>query len=295
MRILVTGGSGFIGSVLVPYLDNVTVLDSLIYDQYTLGNVANRIQFDRVDVRDFERLKPYLSKADVIIPLAALVGAPLCDLNPVDARLINLEHPLKMLKSLSKDQLVIMPTTESSYGSNDSVCTEETPTNPLSQYAKDKSVVEQALMERENSVSLRLATVFGVSPRMRLDLLVNDFAWRAYKDRSIVLFEAHFKRTVVHVRDVAKAFLHAFSLSSGIYNVGAFSISKMELCKAIEQKTPFKYIEADSGTDPDQRNYVVSSEKLLKTGFQFDWDLSKGLDELLVSFKMLKNTRHGNI
>lgn len=298
MKVLVLGGAGYIGSVLVPKLLNheVTVLDNFLYGANSLADCCRHKNFDvhRVDVRDIDAVKPYL-KADVIIPLAGLVGAPLCDLNPVDADLLNLKHPISLFKLLSKDQRVIMPTTESSYGSNDSVCTEETPINPLSRYAKDKAAVEAILMHRENAVSLRLATVFGMSPRMRLDLLVNNFAWKAFSEKAIILFESHFKRTTCHIQDIASAFIHALELDPGIYNVGAFSLSKLELCEALAKKTPFTFVEADAGKDPDQRNYVVSSDKIRKTGWKSKFTLEDGLDELLKGFKMLSNNRYGNI
>jgi len=298
LKILVLGGAGYIGSVLVPKLldHKVTVLDNFLYRENSLSDCCRHKNFDahRVDVRDSEAIKPYMH-ADVIIPLAGLVGAPLCDLNPVDAELVNLKHPISLFRRLSKDQRVIMPTTESAYGSNDSVCTEETPINPLSRYAKDKATVEAILMHRENAVSLRLATVFGMSPRMRLDLLVNDFAWKAFKEHSIVLFEAHFRRTTCHIQDIANAFIHALELKPGIYNVGAFSLSKLELCEALAKKLPFTFVEADVGKDPDQRNYVVSSEKIRKTGWKSKFTLEDGLDELLKGFKMLSNNRYGNI
>jgi nucleoside-diphosphate-sugar epimerase len=300
LNILVTGGSGYIGSILVPQLcreHKVTVLDNLLYGQLTLAQCTRfaGFNFHKLDVRDWGALQPFVDKADLLIPLAGLVGAPLCDANPVDARLTNLEHPITLLKALSPDQRVIMPTTESAYGSNALVCTELTPINPISTYARDKAAVESILMQRDNAVSLRLGTVFGMSPRMRLDLLPNDFAWRAWKDHAIVLFEAHFKRTMVHVQDVARAFMHAMEIPAGIYNVGAFSASKLEICAAIGEHTPFTFVEEGNGTDPDQRNYVVSSDKLKASGFEFNYDLARGLMELFKGFPMLNNTRHGNV
>ena len=301
MRITVTGGAGYIGSILVPELlhqgHDVFVVDNMIYGQHTLAECCKYrgFSFHKVDVRHHEALLPYL-KTDIIIPLAGLVGAPICDANPLDAHLVNRKHPIDLLKGLSRDQIVIMPTTESAYGSNVEVCTEDTPVNPLSTYAKDKAAVEDILMQRENSISLRLATVFGMSPRMRLDLLVNDFAWRAWKDHALVIFEADFQRTVVHVRDVVEAFVHAIQiLRPGIYNVGAFSVSKRELCEKIAQIIPFQYVECDAGKDPDQRNYIVSSKKLKETGYRFTWTLDDGLRELFKGFPMLKNTRYGNV
>lgn len=307
MRVLVLGGAGYIGSILTPMLVeegyHVTVLDSFLYRQQGANSLATQCRhpnFDiyRADVRNIDSVLPYLKRADAVIPLAALVGAPLCDLNPVDAELVNLRHPLELFKRLSADQLCIMPTTESSYGANDDICTEETPINPLSTYARHKAVVEAALLERDHSISLRLATVFGMSPRMRLDLLVNDFAWRAHKEGSILLFEQNFRRTVVHVIDVARAFIHALGgLNRGIYNVGSITVSKLELCEVLKAKLAgkFHYLVAATGADPDQRNYEVSSAKIMATGYEFSVSLSAGIDELFKGFRALTNTVHGNV
>src|SRR3990167_9471144 len=273
MKILVTGGTGYIGSILVPILlaegHQVTVLDRFIYGNDTaLANCCADPNFDvyRVDCRDIDAIRPYVAWADVVIPLAGLVGVPLGNLNPVDADLLNLKAQLGLFTLLSSDQLVIMPTTESSYGSNAEVCTEETVLNPLSTYAKHKVDVENALMARGNSISLRLATVFGMSPRMRLDLLVNDFTYRALHDRALVLFEGKYRRTCVHVRDVARAFLHAIPeneywqetncltqhLPLGIYNVGSCTMTKLSLCEAIQKHVPgFTFVEAPIAKDPD--------------------------------------------
>jgi len=302
-NILVLGGAGYIGSILVPELleegHKVKVVDNFIYGQNSLSHCCAYKNFNvfKEDVRDWDAIKHHVSQADIILPLAALVGAPICDKNPIDAKLVNLDHPLKLFKSLGSGQRVIMPTTESAYGSTESgECTEGTPINPLSTYAKDKAIIETALLQRKDSVSLRFATVFGMSPRMRLDLLINDFTWRAHVDGTIVLYESHFKRTCLHVRDAAGAIRHAIrNLGSGIYNVGAFAATKTEICRAISQRTRLDYVEMDAGKDPDQRNYDVSSKKLKATGFEFKWDLDKGIEELLKGYKMLKNTRYGNV
>lgn len=312
MKILVTGGAGYIGSVLVPMLLNeaydVTVIDNFTYDENSLAACCGDKNFEvhRVDVRDFRSVDQFASKADVIIPLAGLVGAPLCDLNPVDAELVNLDAPKNLFFNASDSQLIIMPTTESSYGSNAQICTEETLLNPLSTYAKHKVQVEHALMQRDNSISLRLATVFGMSPRMRLDLLINDFTWRAFKDRAFVIFEGAYKRTSVHVSDVSRAILHAINYSDvmvgQIYNVGAVSATKVEIAEAIKKQVPyFNYVEWQSkpkdqyGHDPDQRNYVVSDAKIRETGFKPTVTLDDGIAELIKGYKMLKNTKYGNV
>lgn len=312
MRCLITGGGGYIGSVLVPRLlddgHQVTVLDNFLYRENSLAPcfINKNFSVHRVDVRDFIAVKPFLKEPDVIIPLAGLVGAPLCDMNPVDAELINLDSKLRLFRAVDPTQLVIMPTTESSYGSNADICTEETPLNPLSTYAKHKVQVEEALMARSvNSISLRLATVFGMSPRMRLDLLINDFAWRAMKDRALVVFEGHYRRTSVHVTDVARAIIHAINtdaMRSQIYNVGAVSVTKLELCAKIKEQVPyFNYVEWNEkpkdqwGHDPDQRNYIVSDEKIRATGFAPKVTLEQGIAELLMGYRMLNNNRYGNV
>lgn len=313
MKILVTGGSGYVGSVLVPELlkagHSVTVLDNLMYGQQSLAACCafDGFKFNRVDVRYSSAVKPHLHDADIVIPLAGLVGAPLCDLNVTDAELVNRQSLLNLFLMLSKEQRVIFPTTESVYGKNEEICTEETPANPLSSYARHKLEVEKALLARGNGISLRPATAFGMSPRMRLDLLVNDFTWRAYKDRALVIFEGGFKRTMIHVRDLAAAFIHAidnFDLMNGeIYNVGSVTITKLELCEEIKRQmisgnpvdSDFQWIEVPTGRDQDQRNYVVSDEKIRRTGYTPNIDLAEGISELLRGYRFMSNTRYGNV
>jgi nucleoside-diphosphate-sugar epimerase len=313
MKILCTGGAGFIGSVLVPMLlaegHRVTVLDRFIYDNDTaLAACAAHPNFDvfKVDCRDMNAVRPHVKDADVVIPLAALVGVPLGNANPVDAELLNLRAQLGLFDLLSHEQLVVMPTTESSYGSNAEVCTETTPLNPLSTYALHKVEVENALIARGNSISLRLATVFGMSPRLRTDLLVNDFVLRALRDRALVLFEGKYRRTCVHVRDVAAAFLHclaypnlpfdgARAIPLGIYNVGSCTMTKLSLCEAIAKQVPgFTYIEAPIAKDPDQRDYMVSQEKIEATGYRAQWGLDAGIAELLKGYRTLGVGPHRN-
>ena len=224
------------------------------------------------------------------------MGAPLCNSNPIDAALLNLHARIEMFKNLSTEQLVIMPTTESAYGKNGGVCNEETASNPLSTYAEHAVEVEKALLERDKSVSLRLATVFGMSPRMRLDLLVNDFVWRAQKDRAFVLFESQYRRTCVHVTDVARAFIFALDKNlRGIYNVGSVTLTKQSLCETINKHLAFTFLEADFEKDLDQRDYIVSDEKIRSAGFLPLVVLDTGILELLKGYRMLSNTRHGNV
>ena len=309
--VLVTGGAGYLGSVLVPALLDrefaVTVIDNFLYGQDSLAAVCYRPEFSvvRGDVRSLDAMKPLLKNADIIIPLAALVGAPLCDRDPLAATSTNLRAIVDMLPLLSAQQRVLLPVTNSGYGVGEvgKYCTEDTPIRPVSLYGRDKVEVERTLLERHPaSISLRLATVFGMSPRMRLDLLVNDFTYRAYTDRFIVLFESHFKRNFIHVRDVARAFLHAIDKFDGmkgqIYNVGLSdaNLSKLELCQRIQQHLPsFVIHESTIGKDPDKRDYIVSNEKIERTGYKTAFSLDAGIRELIKGFAMIRNSKYTNL
>jgi len=310
LNILVTGGAGYIGSTLVPRLlgkgHDVTVLDNFMFNQASLNQLCIFPNFNIVngDIRIKDIIYPLLKKADIIIPLAALVGAPLCTKDPIGATLINHDAILMMLELMSKNQSVLMPTTNSAYGTGDdnNFCTEESQLNPISQYAKEKVEIEKHLMERENAISFRLATVFGMSPRMRTDLLVNDFTYRAVNDGSIVLFESHFKRNYIHIKDVARAFEHGITnfskLKGNIYNVGLSdaNISKLELCEMIKKQIQnLVIVNAPIGKDPDQRNYIVSNEKIERTGYKQSVSLESGIAELIKGYKMLKNPIFGNV
>ena len=309
-RILVTGGAGYLGSTMVPELlsagHHVTVVDNFMFGQSSLNHVCYHANFSVVkgDVRIASIMSPLIKKADLIIPLAALVGAPMCSQDPVGATTTNHDAIVAMLSMVSKQQIILMPTTNSAYGSGDAqnFCTENSPLKPISQYAIEKVKVEQLLMEHENAISFRLATVFGMSPRMRIDLLVNDFVYRAVYDRCVVLFEGNFKRNYIHVRDVSRVFQHAIShfdaMKGQIYNVGLSdaNVSKAELCEVIRRKLPhFVSLDAPLGKDPDQRNYIVSNAKIEATGYRPAMSLEKGIEELIKGFTMLKNTRYGNV
>lgn len=309
-KILVTGGAGYIGSMLVPELLNlghhVTVVDNFMFKQAPLGHVIAHPRFDLIngDVRDEKLMREQVAKHDILIPLAALVGAPLCNKDPIAAETVNLQAPLSMLKMASKSQAVLMPITNSAYGKGgaNNYCDESSPLYPISLYAKHKVEVEKALMERENSISFRLATVFGVSPRMRLDLLVNDFTYRAANDRFIVLFEAHFRRNYIHVKDVVSAFTHGMKnfdkMKSQVYNVGLSdaNLTKLELCQRIKRHIPnFTIMEAPIGEDPDKRDYLVSNDKIEKAGWKPQHSLDEGILELIKGYKMIKNTIYTNV
>ena len=309
-KILITGGAGYIGSTLVPMLLDsgyfVTVIDKFLYRQNSLAHVCHQknLQIVKADIRRQDIVKKYLCDSDVVLPLAALVGAPICSQDPVGARSINHDAILDLFRLLSKDQIVIMPTTNSAYGSgdNNNLCTEESELKPISQYAIEKVEIEKELMQRDNSISFRLATVFGMSPRMRTDLLVNDFTYRAVNDRFIVLFESHYKRNYIHVRDVSRAFLHALNhydaLKGNIYNVGlsTANVSKKELCEIIKKQVPeFTILESPIGEDVDQRNYIVSNEKIEKTGFKPLYELDVGITELIKGYQMIRDKVYSNV
>jgi nucleoside-diphosphate-sugar epimerase len=309
-RILVTGGAGYLGSTMVPDLldagHKVTVLDNFMFKQASLNHCCHHPYFSVVkgDIRDADTVKPLLRDADVVIPLAALVGAPLCSLDPVGATTINHDAIRLMLELISKEQIILMPTTNSAYGTGDkdNYCNENSPLSPISQYAIEKVEIEKELMQHSNAISFRLATVFGMSPRMRIDLLVNDFTYRAVYDRFVVLFESHFKRNYIHVRDVSRVFQHALnnhnSMKGEIYNVGLSdaNVSKKELCEHIQkQLSDFIFIEAPIGKDPDQRNYIVSNNKIESTGYKPDFPLDRGIGELIKGYSMIRNSLYGNV
>jgi nucleoside-diphosphate-sugar epimerase len=250
--ILVTGGAGYLGSTLVPALlaegHRVTVLDNFMFNQSSLNHLCADPNFDvhRGDARDAAVLQPLLKSADIVIPLAALVGAPICNADKIAAESTNRDAILTLIRLAGRQQRILMPVTNSGYGvgQDGKFCTEETELRPISLYGRTKVEAERAVLDRGNSVTLRLATVFGMSPRMRIDLLVNDFVYRALNDRSVILFEAHFKRNYIHIRDVARAFVHTIHRFDGMmdepFNVGLSdaNLSKWELCSKIREQLP---------------------------------------------------------
>jgi len=309
-HVLVTGGAGYLGSVLVPALlesgHRVTVLDSFLFNQDSLLACCADPGFSviRGDCRDRDTLARGLQSADVVIPLAAIVGAPACQADQTTAQSVNVDAVQMLLDMRSPSQRVLYPTTNSGYGIGEpgKYCTEETPLKPISLYGTTKVTAENAVLDAGNSLTFRLATVFGMSPRMRIDLLVNDFVYRAVHDRTVVVFEGHAKRNYIHVRDVARAFLHGMenfeAMHGQPFNVGLSeaNLSKLELCHAIKEQLPgFVYLEAPVGEDPDKRDYIVSNERIEGTGYRPQHSLRMGIAELVKGYDILRNTRYGNV
>jgi nucleoside-diphosphate-sugar epimerase len=310
MKILVTGGAGYIGSTLIPMLltegHSVVVLDNFLFHQNSLLDCCHNDQFTvvRGDCRDKSLLKTLLKDIDAIIPLAALVGAQICDSDPIAARSVNLDSIKELLALRSPEQIILFPNTNSGYGIGDEgkFCTEESPLRPLTLYGTTKVEAEQAILDAGNAICFRLATVFGMSPRMRIDLLVNDFVHRAVTDRTIVIFEGHFKRNYIHVRDVARGFIYGINnfenMKNDVYNVGLdeANLSKLELCEKIKEHIPsLVYLEAAIGQDPDKRDYIVSNEKIRKAGFVAENSLDQGICELEKGYRILRNSKYSNV
>jgi len=309
-HVLVTGGAGYIGSILCEYLLDagyqVTVLDSLLYREGSLFHLCAHPAFNfvRGDARNESTLRALLPTVDAIIPLAAIVGAPACDLDPYMAESTNLGAIQLLNRLRSPRQLVVYPTTNSGYGTKtgDVYCTEETPLEPISLYGRTKADAETELLGSPNTITLRLATVFGLSPRMRLDLLVNHFVYAALMDRYVVIFEKDFKRNYIHIRDVAEAFLHCLTHAEAMtgrpYNVGLDSanLSKEALALKIKAYVPNFYIHfAEFGSDPDKRNYIVSNQRLRAAGFEARRSLDDGIRELLKGYAMLGRMPFKNV
>lgn len=309
MKIAITGGAGYVGSILVPTLLNegyeVSVLDNFYFGQASLLDCCADKNFSivRGDARDEETVREFIRGADFIIPLAALVGFPLCDYDKTAAVTTNLDAVKLILQLRDPEQKVIYPCTNSGYGSTDGsiYCTEDTPIKPISLYGKTKVEAEKAVLDAGNSLTFRFATVFGASPRMRLDLLVNDFVYRAVNDKTMVIFEGKFKRNFIHVRDVAGAYLHAIknfdAMKGKAYNCGLSdaNLSKIELCEKIKEHLPnFTYILSEIDSDPDKRNYIVSNERLESTGWRPKYSLDDGIEELIKTYTVIKNKSYAN-
>lgn len=309
-RVLITGAAGYLGSVLCERLlregYRVVAVDNLLYNQHTLFHFCANPAFEFIhgDARDETLMRKWIPQADVLIPLAAIVGAPACDRDPLAARTVNYEAIRLMNTIRSKEQLVIYPTTNSGYGtkSGDVFCTEDTPLEPITLYGQVKVQAELELLGSPNTITLRLATVFGMSPRMRLDLLVNHFTYAAVTDGYIVIFEKDFKRNYVHIRDVADCFLHAIRNSGTMigksYNVGldAANLSKEELALTVKKYVPGFFIHfSEVGSDPDKRNYIVSNQRLREAGFEAKRSIDDGIQELLKGYRMLGRGLFKNI
>lgn len=310
MKILITGAAGYIGSILTPKLlgmnHEVVALDNLMYGQSSLLDCCHykTLTIVRGDARDESLVKRLLREADVIFPLACLTGAPLCDKDPVAARTVIVDGIQLILKARSPRQMIVIPTTNSGYGIGEkhAFCTEESPLRPVSLYGRLKVDAEKAVLDAGGGISIRLATAFGVSPRMRLDLLVNDFVYRAVNDRFLVLFEAHAKRNYIHVRDIAKAFVHCVehfdAMKNQAFNVGLSdaNLSKLELCEEIKKVVPgFYFAEAAIGEDPDKRDYIVSNAKIEATGYRPDVSLREGIVELVKAYQIVKRSQYANV
>ena len=310
MKILITGGAGYIGSVLVPSLlsdgHEVVVVDSFMYGQTSLLDccVDPKLTIVRGDVRDSRLMSELVAKADAVLPLACLTGAAVCDKDPWMAKGVNHDAVRMIAEQISPRQMLVFPSTNSGYGIGEANihCDEATPLRPISLYGRLKVELEAYLLDRGNCVTIRFATLFGASPRMRLDLLVNDFAYRAVMDRFVILFEPHFKRNYLHVRDSARAFRHALAhydtMKGRPYNVGLSdaNISKWELCEAIQKHVPdFSYLVAEVRKDPDQRNYIVSNERIESSGFRTTIGLDAGIQELIKGYQVIRRNQYSNV
>lgn len=310
MQVLITGGAGYLGSIMTERLlsawHSVTVVDSLLYQQNSLFQFCANPRFEFVagDARDEELMRRLIKDADVIIPLAAVVGAPACDRDPWLARSVNVDA-VQMIKRLrSPDQLIIYPNTNSGYGTQTGggICTEETPMEPISVYGQTKVEAELEVLDAVNTLTLRLATVFGTSPRMRLDLLVNHFTHEAVTSGYIVIFEKDFKRNYIHIRDVADCFVHCIDNADKMvgrpYNLGLddANLSKEQLAVKIQQYVPNFYLHfSEIGSDPDKRDYIVSNQRLKEAGFEAKRTLDEGIPELLKAYRMMGRAQFGNI
>lgn len=305
-----TGGAGYIGSVLTERLlqggHQVTVLDNLMYNQNSILYLSHHknFQFVKGDARNKKLIGEVIQGKDFVIPLAAVVGAPACDRNPQLATETNLNAITDLLTLINPEQKIVFPNTNSGYGTKDNsqYCTEESPLEPISLYGRLKVEAERSVLSRKNSIVLRLATVFGVSPRMRIDLLVNDFTYRAMRDGYIVLFEKDFKRNYIHIRDIAKCFEFCMAnfekMRGQIYNVGRddANCSKEELALRIKKYvSSLKIVISEVGKDPDRRNYIVSNDKINKAGFECDYTLDDGIQELVKAYKILYDSAYTNL
>ena len=307
-KILITGGAGYLGSVLTEVLLNkgyqVTVIDNLIYKQTSVAPFAYHPNFDFIfgDVTNEPLLKSLVEKHDVIIPLAAIVGMPACKAQPELTVKVNYEQVRNITKWITNNQILLVPNTNSQYGSSTEIITEESPFKPLSLYAETKCNAEKAVLESGNGIALRLATVFGMSYRMRMDLLVNDFVYKAVTDGYLVLFESHFIRNYVHVRDIANIFLFMIEnyekCNNNAFNVGLTSANctKLELAETIQKYVPdLVIVQNNFKQDFDQRNYIVSNAKLEGQGWVSTFTLDKGIQELIKGYQLINKFKNKDL
>lgn len=306
MKILITGGAGYLGSVMTKNLldlgHEVTVLDNLLFNQISPLSYTYHKKYNFIygDVRNSELLAKLVKSHDVIIPLAAIVGFPACKADPKLAWAINQQQILDIVQNIFKDQLILYPNTNSGYGvgygikENQTECTEESSLKPISVYGESKCASEKILLNETSAVCFRLATVFGSSPRMRTDLLVNEFVYKAMTDKYIVVFEKHFKRNFIHIQDVANVFIHALenygTMNSNVYNVGLSdaNLNKEELLDKIKLYVPdFAVTYSDFYEDPDKRDYIVSNKKIESTGWLPNYTLDDGIVELIKTYQVL--------
>ena len=309
-KVLITGGAGYIGSILTPYLlqkgYHVTVLDNLMYKQTSLLECCSNKNFNfiRGDISDINLMNDLVPQFDVLILLAAIVGAPACNANSTLSDTINCRAPINILNSISAEQKVLLPTTNSGYGigRKDKLCNENSPLNPVSLYGRQKVEVEKKYLDNGNAVSFRFATVFGASPRMRMDLLVNDFVYRALTDKFIVLYEHNFRRNFIHVQDVASVFCFGIEnyeeIRGNAFNVGLSSanLTKYELCEQIKKMIPdLEILTGQSASDPDKRDYLISNEKIEGVGWMPLVTLKDGIRELIKGYKIINARPFANV
>ena len=307
MRILITGGAGYIGSELIGFLlrkgHQVVVADNLKYEPTSLLRYASHINFEftNLDVRRTGSLKQIMGGCDVIIPLACLVGFPLCEDYPIEAVQVNYEVNKWIAENKSPNQIVIYPCTNSGYGSSESgVCTEESPLRPLSLYGRTKVDAEKAYQDAEGCCTLRLATVFGPSSRPRTDLLVNNFVLKALKDKILVLYECEFMRNYIHILDICRVYNFILEnwdkCAEQTFNIGndEINMNKLQLAEKISGHLPVEIIKAEFTQDPDKRDYIVSSQKIYDAGFSCKFDLDMGIKQLIKMYSLIDKPWYAN-